>query len=197
MRIDHVIYATADLDAAAARVEDELGLPVVEGGRHEGMGTVNRIVPLGPGYLELIAVADPEDADEAQLGRAVQARVDRGDGLLGWAVVVDDLRPVSERLGLTITSITREGLSARLAGLTEAMREPCLPFFVERDPGVADPGAKGSAGGIAWLELAGDEERLAHWGGGADLPLRVMAGEPELRRVGIGRSGTAWPSPCG
>ncbi len=51
LRLDHVIYATADLDAAAARVEVELGLAVAGGGRHEGMGTHNRIFPLGGGYL--------------------------------------------------------------------------------------------------------------------------------------------------
>ncbi|HEY6653120.1 MAG TPA: VOC family protein, partial [Solirubrobacterales bacterium] len=62
MHIDHVIYATADLDGAAARVESELGLSVVPGGRHEGHGTHNRIVPLGGGYLELMAVADPHEA---------------------------------------------------------------------------------------------------------------------------------------
>ena len=63
MRIDHVIYAAADLDAAAARIESELGLVAGGGGRHEGLGTVNRIVPLGGGYLELLAVADREEAE--------------------------------------------------------------------------------------------------------------------------------------
>jgi hypothetical protein len=55
VRIDHVIYAAADLDEAAARIERELGLAVHGGGRHEGLGTHNRIVPLGGGYLELLA----------------------------------------------------------------------------------------------------------------------------------------------
>jgi catechol 2,3-dioxygenase-like lactoylglutathione lyase family enzyme len=48
MRIDHVIYATADLDAAAQRIEDELGLVAVAGGRHDGMETHNRIVIPAP-----------------------------------------------------------------------------------------------------------------------------------------------------
>jgi Glyoxalase-like domain len=39
VRIDHVIYATADLEVAAARLEGELGLPALVGGRHEGLGT--------------------------------------------------------------------------------------------------------------------------------------------------------------
>ena len=59
MRIDHVIYATQDLDAAAARLESEHGLVADGGGRHAGIGTENRIVPLGGGYLELIAAWRP------------------------------------------------------------------------------------------------------------------------------------------
>ena len=68
MRIDHVIYATQDLDAAAARLESEHGLVADGGGRHAGIGTENRIVPLGGGYLELIAVVD------LRRGRAQRAR---------------------------------------------------------------------------------------------------------------------------
>jgi hypothetical protein len=47
VRIDHVIYGTADLDVAAVRIEAQLGLTTVAGGRHDGVGTHNRIVPLG------------------------------------------------------------------------------------------------------------------------------------------------------
>src|SRR3569833_1119571 len=103
MRIDHVIYATRDLDAAAARMENDLGLAVVEGGRHDGMGTRNKIVPLGGGYLELLAVTDPDEAAGSDLGAALLARLDAvGDGLLGWAVAVDDVDPIAARLSLPV-----------------------------------------------------------------------------------------------
>ena len=187
MRIDHVIYATADLDAAAARVEAELGVVAVAGGRHEGLGTHNRIVPLGCGYLELLAVADPEEAASSELGRAVHARIAaEGEGLLGWAVAVDDVRPVAARLGTPITTIKREGMSARLTGLADALHEPFLPFFIGRAPRVAEPGASGEAGGITWIELAGDRARLARWLGGAELPVRVVNGAPDVRAIGVG-----------
>lgn len=187
MRIDHVIYATADLDAAAARVEAELGVVAVAGGRHEGLGTHNRIVPLGRGYLELLAVADPEEAASSELGRAVHARIAaEGEGLLGWAVAVDDVRPVAARLGTPITTIKREGMSARLTGLADALHEPFLPFFIGRAPRVAEPGASGEAGGITWIELAGDRARLARWLGGAELPVRVVNGAPDVRAIGVG-----------
>jgi catechol 2,3-dioxygenase-like lactoylglutathione lyase family enzyme len=187
MRIDHVIYATADLDAAAARVEAELGVAAVAGGRHEGLGTHNRIVPLGGGYLELLAVADPGEAASSDLGAAVQARIARtGDGLMGWAAAVDDVGSVAARLGTAVTTIARQGLSAQLTGVAEAMREPHLPFFIGRDPGVPDPGAAGAPGGIAWIELAGDAARLERWLGGAELPLRVVRGDPAVLAMGVG-----------
>jgi Glyoxalase-like domain len=187
MRIDHVIYACADLDAAAARVEAELGVAAGGGGRHERIGTHNRIVPLGGGYLELLAVADRAEAAASDLGRAVQARIAAtGDGLIGWAVAVDDVEPVAARLGTDISMIARSGLTARLTGVAEAMREPYLPFFIAREPGVADPAAGGGAGGIAWVEVAGDAARLEDWLGGASLPVRVVEGAPGVRAMGVG-----------
>jgi Glyoxalase-like domain len=187
VRIDHVIWATADLDAAAERMEREHGLAATGGGAHDGMGTHNRIVPLGGGYLELLAVRDPAEAAGSALGRAVSDRLERvGEGLMGWAVAVDDVEAVARRLGTDLAAISRAGFTARLTGVPEAMAEPCLPFFLERRHGVPDPGAGAAAGGIAWLELSGDRERLAGWLGGAELPLRVTPGAPALRAVGIG-----------
>jgi Glyoxalase-like domain len=186
VRIDHVIYATADLDAAAARVEETLGVAAVPGGRHDGLGTHNRIVPLGGGYLELLAVADRGEAERSPLGSAVLARIaSTGDGLMGWAVAVEAVEPVAQRLGVAVSAIAREGLSARLAGVAEAMREPYLPFFIARDPGVADPSGAGAAGGIAWLEVAGEAERLRAWLDGAALPVRVVDGSPGVRAMGV------------
>ena len=186
MRIDHVIYATRDLEAAAERVAAQLGRQAVGGGRHDGLGTENRIIPLGDGYIEVLAVADPGEAAGSDLGRAVQSRIEQtGDGLMGWAVEVDDAVATAERLGVSHSTISRQGLSASLAGLAESMREPWLPFFISRDHGIADPGdAEGD--GIAWIEVAGDPGRLRDWLGGAALPVRVVHGPPGVRAVGVG-----------
>lgn len=187
MRIDHVIYATTDLDAAAERIEAEFGLPAVAGGRHEGLGTHNRIVPLDGAYIELLAVADPEEASASAFGGALLARLSgEGDGLIGWAVRVDAVRPIATRLGTSITAIAREGLSAQLTGLAEALREPSLPFFISRDPGVPDPAEDPGLARLAWVEVAGDGERLERWLGSSELPVRVTPGEPRVRAVGIG-----------
>jgi catechol 2,3-dioxygenase-like lactoylglutathione lyase family enzyme len=189
MQIDHVIYATADLDAAAARVEAVLGVPVAGGGRHDRIGTHNRIVPFDDGYLELLAVADPDEAAGSTLGAAIQARLrSHGEGLFAWAVRVDDVAAVAARLRTEVTTIAREGFSARLTGLAEAMADPLLPFFIARDPGVPGPVARPDAEAIAWLELGGEATRLADWLGGADLPVRVVedGGERGVRALGVG-----------
>jgi len=189
VRIDHVIYATGDLDAATARIEATLGLEAVAGGRHEGLGTHNRIVPLGGGYLELLAVADPDEAAGSAFGRALLGRIAQGgDGLAGWAVAVDDVGQVAARLGTSISTIAREGMSAQLTGLAEALREPFLPFFIGREPGVPDPGAAGGAGGITWIEVSGNLVRLERWLGAAQLPVRIVDGTPAVRAVGIGEA---------
>jgi glyoxalase-like protein len=187
MRIDHVIYATADLDAAAVRVEAALGVAAAGGGCHDGLGTHNRIVPLGGGYLELIAVADPAEAERSPLGHALALAIrERGEGLIGWVVAVEDVEAEAERTGAELSVIERAGLRAQLAGVATAMAEPTLPFFIQRDPGIADPGAEGDAGGITWVEVAGDGDRLRRWLGGAELPVRLRGGAPALLGVGIG-----------
>src|ERR687898_1368421 len=179
MRIDHVIYAAPRLDETAARLQAEHGLVAHGGGRHVGLGTENRIVPLGGGYLELIAVADPAEAERTALGKALATRIrERGEGLLGWVVAVEDVVAEASRTGAELSVIERAGLRARLAGVSTAMAEPALPFFIERDPGIADPGEGGDAGGISWIEVAGDAARLRAWVGGAELPVRVRDGEP-------------------
>jgi hypothetical protein len=187
MRIDHVIYATQDLDAAAARLEAEHGLVAAGGGRHAGIGTENRIVPLGGGYLELIAVVDHEEAERSALGVALANRIlVRREGLMAWVVGVEDVVAEAERTGADVSTIERDGLRAQLAGVATAMAEPALPFFIRRDPGIADPGEGSDAGGIAWVEVSGDAARLRAWLGGGELPVRVTEGEPAVLAVGIG-----------
>jgi Glyoxalase-like domain len=187
VRIDHVIYGTSDLDAAAERVEEDVGVAAVGGGRHEGLGTHNRIVPFGDGtYIELLAVADPEEARDSPIGTALQAAIDAGDGLVGWAVAVHDLDAVAVRRGTPISTISREGMTGRLTGVAESLNEPYLPFFIERRAGPETEPSSSATGGIAWVEVAGNARRLEQWLGEAQLPVRIVDGDAAVRAVGVG-----------
>ncbi len=137
------------------------------GGRHEGMGTHNRIVPLGGGYLELLAVADADEAAGSPLGAAVAGRIETvGEGLLGYAVAVDDVRTAAARLGVAVSTITRSGFTGTLAGVADAMREPCLPFFVQRRATSRTPGpARRPAGSPGWRSPATPRGWRAGWTG--------------------------------
>jgi hypothetical protein len=203
LRIDHAIYAVGDLDAAGDQIYEREGLASVPGGRHEGWGTANRIVPLGETYLELIAVVEDEEAESSDFGRAVLSSVAEDRPLLGWVVATDDIEGVAERLDLEVESKSRDRadgstLRWRLAGLEAAMESGgVLPFFIEWEgppehhPGAAEVRHDADVKGIAWVEVCtDDEERLRDWlGDEADLPVRVREGDPAVASVAIETDG--------
>jgi hypothetical protein len=199
LELDHVMIAVADLAGAARELQGRHGLASIEGRRHAGYGTANRIVPLGDVYLELVTVADESEAAGSSFGSWVAGvQCERG-GLLGWAVRTHALDAVARRLGLTIGAGSRRARSGevlrwRLAGLERAAAEPSLPFFIERAPGMPFPGrvsVRHPAGAvrIAELRLAGDGDRIADWVGGRRLPITVRAGAPAV--AGIVLTGAA------
>lgn len=201
--MDHVIYAVDDLDAAAAVMFDREGLASVPGGRHEGWGTANRIVPLGESYLELITVVNVEEAEQSEFGRAVRRALTEDHPLVGWVVATDDIDGVAKRLELEVEERSREAddgstLSWRLAGLERVLKTGGLPFFVqwevppERHPGAADVRHETEVRGIAWVEVcADDRDAVNEWLGGdaQDLPVRITDGDPALAAAAIETAG--------
>jgi catechol 2,3-dioxygenase-like lactoylglutathione lyase family enzyme len=196
LRLDHVAYAVPDLDEAAVRFREELGLDSTDGGRHEQWGTANRIVPLGDQYLELVAAMDERVAAETAFGGGVLERVARGGGWFTIAAVAEDLDAVASRLGLEVGSGSRtrpdgQTIRWRMAGLDDLRREPWMPFFLAWDvidelyPGRARAGHGVCATGIAWVEVGGDAERLRTWLGADELPIRLTDGEPGIHRVAV------------
>ena len=154
---------------------------MLDGGSHEGQGTHNRIVPLANGYLELLAIRDRDEAAASAVGSLLLERIEAGDGLLAWAVNVDDVAAVTKRLGTVLYIVRRDGKEGHLAGVMEALREPCLPFFGRSN-------LRPAAGDVAldWIEVSGDETHIRDWLGEHDLPLRIVDGPPAVRAIGVG-----------
>jgi hypothetical protein len=181
MRLDHVIWMTDDLDRTAGQLEAEYGLGVSGGGRHDGHGTHNLIVPLGSSFLEILAVEDPDLARASPIGRATAAA---NEGLYGWVVAVDDVRPHIERLGIGSLTLTRGETVMQLGGVAEAMGSPWLPFFIERPASHMPAWEPAADTEITSLELVGDQRQVETWIAGADIPLTYESGAPQgLRRV--------------
>ncbi|WP_026877132.1 VOC family protein [Jiangella gansuensis] len=88
--VDHLVWAGPDLDRLVEHVTVQTGLTPVYGGRHEGRGTHNYLVGLGPGrYLELLG----PDRGQPEPSRPRPMRVDglTDAALVGWAVRTDDI----------------------------------------------------------------------------------------------------------
>lgn len=93
-RLDHVILAVADLDAATRAYSRLLGRSPSWRGEHPGAGTANALFRLENTYLELLAAAR-----EGPTGAALGAWLaERGEGLLGLAFGTDDAAACREAL---------------------------------------------------------------------------------------------------
>lgn len=196
LAVDHVIITVADPPATADRLFRQAGLAAVPGGRHQGHGTANWIVPLGDSYLELMTVVDRREAENSPMGRWVLERSRDGDRLSALCLRTDAIDEVAARIAHPAAPMHRvqaDGsvLHWRLAGLEAAISAECLPFFIQWD--LADHGHPGrtpaehAAGvdGIAWIEYGGDPARLAGWLGEHDLPIRPVEGQPGPRRLAV------------
>src|SRR4030095_14068409 len=95
-QIDHLVYATPDLDLGATTIEKALGIQATPGGQHPGMGTRNALVALGPtSYLEIIG-PDPDQRKPA--GRR-RFGVDglKAPRVIGWVAKSRELEAISAR----------------------------------------------------------------------------------------------------
>ena len=196
MAIGQVILGVRDLDTATRQFEAR-GFCVVDGGVHPGLGTANRVVPLGSSYLELLGVVDREEADGNEFGRALLRRIVDGDRLVRWSIRTNHIHRVSERLALTPERRRRlrpDGtmLTWQAAGLERSLREAWLPFFMQWDDPSRFPGGLpvthpvGECA-LAWLQLSTPEPgRLERWTEDeGELPLRVGSDGEGIDAVAI------------
>lgn len=146
--IDHLVVAVDNPDDAAAVLERELGLASTGGGRHDALGTFNRLIWLGNSYLELIGVFDRALAEHSWLGAPTVRVLDRGGGLATWAIATDALRPELVRVRAAGSDLGEPIAGERVRADGAVVRwwvalpprlgpvEP--PFLIEHDAGAAE-----------------------------------------------------------
>ena len=186
--IDHVVVAVRSVQAAAEVLARDLGLSVAGGGRHEAMGTYNRLAFLGDTYIELIGVFDAalvRSSPSFAVGSAALAQLEqRGEGLATYALATDDVARDAARLRAAGSPIGKPVPGTRVRPDGEVVRWVCAfpelgperpPFLIEHEAAGAEWGEEARATRAAFrhpgggrvrltaLELpAGDREGVAH-----------------------------------
>lgn len=150
-RFDHLVIGVRDLEAAAGLYRDALGFDVRLGGRHTKRGTHNALIRFGLDYLELIAVFDEAEAEQAGRGTLVEflRRREHGGGHVAYALATDDAEALARQLdefGLgpvgpfAMQRVRPDGSSLAWRLLWpggDAYRRP-WPFFIQWDQPAAE-----------------------------------------------------------
>ncbi len=191
--IDHLVVACVDPDAAAAELEAVLGLHAGGGGRHETLGTFNRLVWLGDSYLELIGVFDEELAASSWVGRPTLRTLRQGSGLATYALASDDLAADVARLRATGAllegplpgeRIRPDGRVVRWLLAAPPVLGPLDPgFLIEHDGSTAEWTPSERAARAAQVHPAGGPVRLE----ALELPVPDLpaAMTRQLRTLGL------------
>lgn len=139
--IDHLVFATNDLQQGIERIEALLGLPTSPGGSHPGMGTRNALLSLGPErYLEIIG-PDP-DQTEFQGERIFGIGTIEQSQLVHWCIRKNGLSSFVQQMKqqgielsgvIPMSRVTAEGrlLQWELAFPASTGEECPLPFFID------------------------------------------------------------------
>ncbi len=145
--IDHLVIVVHDVDAAAGTLERDLGLEFTGGGRHEAMGTYNRLAFLGDTYLELIGVFDRDlvlSSRTFAVSNAALAFLEgQGEGLATYALATDDvagdvarLHAAGSPIGEPVTGsrVRPDGEVVRWATAFPELGPDRPPFLIEHEP---------------------------------------------------------------
>ncbi len=186
-QIDHLVYATPDLDATVTALDQLLGVRASEGGRHPGRGTRNALLAIGPrSYLEIVG---PDPGQHLPAG-SIWFGIDhlKEPKLVTWAAKSSDLSRVAamaQRGGVKLGPVT-SGSRRRADGvtLTWQFTEPTvvhddgiLPFFIDWQSS-SHPAASAAAG-AALISFSGEHpepERVKRSLAALGLDLEVRPG---------------------
>ena len=169
-RVDHVVYASADLDRGIAEVEQLLGIRASLGGQHPIWGTRNALVALGPSsYLEIIA-PDPDHLPPSE-GRPFGLDALGPSRLAGWAAKGSGLNNFRDgaavhgiELGRVLSGSRKQTdgtiLSWQLTDLRCVIADGIVPFFI--DWGLAPHPALVASRGATLMSLVAEHPDAAH-----------------------------------
>lgn len=190
IRLDHVALAVRDLALAERILRERYGLGSVEGGAHPHWGTANRIVPLGPHFIEVVGVTDPVLAASNPVGQIILEQTKNGDRFVGVCLNTDDKEGVAKQISAPWVEGTRDTADGRLtfrsAGIERSILEGAgWPYFFEYDDaglrtGIGDPGHVVEPIGIARVELSHDVAKLDAYLGTRVDGLIVDQGAPQF-----------------
>jgi hypothetical protein len=139
--VDHLVYATPDLQVGIATIGKLFGVRATPGGQHPGRGTRNALVSLGPGvYLEIIG-PDPEQSAPPQ-PRPFGIDDLKEPRLVTWAAKGRNLESFSNdagrsgvKLGQVIDGSRRRTdgamLSWRYTDPRTVVSDGVVPFFID------------------------------------------------------------------
>ena len=187
-RVDHLVYATPDLNRGVEEIEKILGVRATPGGQHPGRGTRNALITLGPAiYLEIIA-PDPEQPPP-KTPRPFGIDGLKESRLVAWAAKGSDLGRLRDeaarkgaRLGEVMSGSRRRTdgvlLSWRYSDPQTVLADGLVPFFIDwgQSPHPARTAAQG-ASQIALRAEHPDAQRVQRLLNelGLDLPVQTGA----------------------
>lgn len=195
LRVDHLVYATPDLNRGIEQIEGLLGIRATPGGQHPGRGTRNALLALGPAtYLEIIA-PDPEQPPP-KTPRPFGIDGLKESKLVAWAAKgnqLERLRREFAQKGVQFGDVTSGSrrrpdgvvLSWRFTNPSTVLADGIVPFFI--DWGQSPHPAETAARGLTLIDLRAehpDTERVQHMLRQLGLNLTVQRGpKPALIAV--------------
>jgi len=170
--LDHLVIAVTDPDAAAAELEQRVGLACTGGGRHPSWGTYNRLAWFGDTYAELIGVFDPALTSTGTVSRVVAAALDGGtSGLATYALASSDLAGDLVRLRSSGSDLSDIEIRSRTRPDGEVVRWSATfpgeldaagpPFVIEHELAGAEWGPAVRAERAAFVHPAGGPATVA------------------------------------
>jgi hypothetical protein len=140
-QVDHLVYATPDLDLGVKTIEGLLGVRAIPGGQHPGLGTRNALIALGPSrYLEIIG---PDPGQPRPTG-ARRFGIDdlKAPRIIGWVAkgtgleeVVSNARTAGVGLGAVIAGSRKRPdgvvLSWRYTDPDVVLEQRLVPYLID------------------------------------------------------------------